>query len=280
MDEGTWSPAHECVIAITCADPILDQHIIRHIPYENRAGDVLRFYYSLFSMTLTGKAYELLFTYENREPKTHLQLKTCRSAEAHTSKRMAPQWQPPVCLTRPLCSLERKATDRLCEQRFFLLAKETFRLLHYSVFLSSAAIAFLILLKQQKERTAVQVGYSACDTERVLPCHSPGHRSGLSYSTKPCPAMHTKRCSPNAALLELGNGFSHVFFPTAAPALILLRVKAGSSRDKCVPHRIWNVLFCILVAEELYDEGISELLPLPQGASIATLQNEHAESNA
>lgn len=34
------------------------------------------------------------------------------------------------------------------------------------------------------------------------------------------------------------------------------------------------------MAEELYDEGISELLPRPQGASIATLQNEHAESNA
>lgn len=42
----------------------------------------------------------------------------------------------------------------------------------------------------------------------------------------------------------------------------------------------WNILFCILIAGELYDEGISELLPLPQGASIATLQNEHAESKA
>lgn len=37
---------------------------------------------------------------------THLQSKMCRSAEAQTSKRTAPQWQPPVCFTRPWYSLE------------------------------------------------------------------------------------------------------------------------------------------------------------------------------
>lgn len=38
----------------------------------------------------------------------YLQLNTCKSAALHTSKRTAPQWQPPVCFTRPSRSLEKQ----------------------------------------------------------------------------------------------------------------------------------------------------------------------------
>lgn len=159
-------------------------------------------------MTLTGKAHELLFIFENRKPKTHLQLKTCRSAEAQTSKRMALQWQPPVCLTRPLCSLEREATDRLCEHRFLRWPRKhlgyikqfCFEHLQY-IFkkvspemylnkvlpseveneLSSALIAFLILLKQQKERTTVQVECTLLEYRRCAPL--PWPRPAKCYST-------------------------------------------------------------------------------------------------
>lgn len=41
----------------------------------------------------------------------YLQLNTCKSGALHTSKRTAPQWQPPVCFTRPSRSLE--TTDHL-----------------------------------------------------------------------------------------------------------------------------------------------------------------------
>lgn len=39
----------------------------------------------------------------------YLQLNTCKSGALHTSKRTAPQWQPPVCFTRPSRSLETTA---------------------------------------------------------------------------------------------------------------------------------------------------------------------------
>lgn len=38
----------------------------------------------------------------------YLQLNTCKSGALHTSKRTAPQWQPPVCFTRPSRSLEKQ----------------------------------------------------------------------------------------------------------------------------------------------------------------------------
>jgi len=45
------------------------------------------------------------------EDVSYLQLNTCKSGALHTSKRTAPQWQPPVCFTRPSRSLQ--TTDDL-----------------------------------------------------------------------------------------------------------------------------------------------------------------------
>lgn len=47
----------------------------------------------------------------------YLQLNTCKSGALHTSKRTAPQWQPPVCFTRPSRSLE--TTDHLHQETIY-----------------------------------------------------------------------------------------------------------------------------------------------------------------
>lgn len=48
------------------------------------------------------------------EDVSYLQLNTCKSGALHTSKRTAPQWQPPVCFTRPSRSLQ--TTDHLHQE--------------------------------------------------------------------------------------------------------------------------------------------------------------------
>ena len=69
-----------------------------------------------------------------REEKTHLQSKMCKSAEAQTSKRTAPQWQPPVCFTRPWYSL--RETKNQKDKEFWTVRQDLVAQLTLSLSLS------------------------------------------------------------------------------------------------------------------------------------------------
>lgn len=123
----------EAAPEIASTDPILDQDIIRAIP---TGTDVLHLCHLLALRYWLEKNTSLMqIRNKNKINTPHLQLKTWRSAEAQTSKRTAPQWQPPVCLTKPLYSLEREMRERFSDCTLFL-AKKAVRL--YTILFSSA----------------------------------------------------------------------------------------------------------------------------------------------
>ena len=63
-----------------------------------------------------------------------LQSKMCKSAEAQTSKRTAPQWQPPVCFTRPWYSL--RETKNQKDKEFWTVRQDLIAQLMLSLSLS------------------------------------------------------------------------------------------------------------------------------------------------
>lgn len=68
----------------------------------------------------------------------------------------------------------------------------------------------------------------------MLPCHSPGQNADPGYSI-----IHAQQYVETNGIItrQLGTEFSHSF-PTTAPALIFLHLKAGKSRDKWILHNI------------------------------------------